>query len=218
MRSTRTGTDDESTRDRLLEAAARAVADRGFAGATVREICRRAGTNVGAVNYHFGSKDHLLGQSLRWACSQVPEDPWFHGSTTGDAREDLRAAISAFARRILGLREEWHMRLMMRAISEPNPALDVVVRDVIEPRVRTLELTLARWMPDAEPRVLRLHALSVIGQIAYYRFAGPLALRLLGERSVTQQVAEEISAHVFAFTERSLAALPSRTPRREPLP
>jgi len=209
MRSTPRA-DDVSTRERLLEAAARTIADRGFRGATVREICRRAKANVAAVSYHFGSKRALEVEAARWAASCMPDDPWFESGGGGDPRAELRAAVAAFARRLLGRHEEWQTRLMMRALAEPTPALDVIVRERIEPKVRALEGVLAAFLPRADARTLRLTALSVVSQIAWHRIASPIALRLLGERAMTDALAEEIAQHVAAFTERSLTAAQTR--------
>jgi AcrR family transcriptional regulator len=207
MRSRRSrGPGDDGTRQRLLAAAARTAADAGFGGATVREICRRAGANVAAVNYHFGSKDELLAQALRWCASSMPEDPWFQGFTTGDARADLRLAIRAFAHRLLGAHDEWQTRLMVRAMTEPNPGLDLVVRDVVRPRLAALERVIQALRPDADARCRRLTAVGIVAQIAYYRVAAPLALRLVGERSIHPAFADEVAAHVAEFTERSLAS------------
>ena len=47
------------TRDRILETARRVLAERGFPGATVREIASRAGVNPAMVHYYFGSKRGL---------------------------------------------------------------------------------------------------------------------------------------------------------------
>jgi TetR/AcrR family transcriptional regulator, regulator of cefoperazone and chloramphenicol sensitivity len=47
------------TRDRILDAAGRAFAQRGFRETTIAEICRSADANIAAVNYHFGSKEKL---------------------------------------------------------------------------------------------------------------------------------------------------------------
>ena len=46
--------DDQATRKRILDHAAALFAERGFEKVTIREICRGAGANVAAVNYHFG--------------------------------------------------------------------------------------------------------------------------------------------------------------------
>ena len=56
---------DLATRDRLLGTAARLFADNGFATVSVRDICRDAGANVAAVNYHFTSKDTLFRDVLQ---------------------------------------------------------------------------------------------------------------------------------------------------------
>jgi AcrR family transcriptional regulator len=49
-----------ATRARLLQAAARVYARRGFAGATLDEVAGEAGFTKGAVYAHFGSKENLL--------------------------------------------------------------------------------------------------------------------------------------------------------------
>jgi AcrR family transcriptional regulator len=48
------------TRARLLDAAARVYARRGFGGATLDEVAAEAGFTKGAVYGHFGSKENLL--------------------------------------------------------------------------------------------------------------------------------------------------------------
>jgi AcrR family transcriptional regulator len=50
------------TKDRLLEAAWACVRDGGLAAASSRAITARAGANLGAITYPFGSKDELLAE------------------------------------------------------------------------------------------------------------------------------------------------------------
>jgi len=47
------------TKDRILESACRAFAERGFRETTIAAICRAAEANIAAVNYYFGSKEKL---------------------------------------------------------------------------------------------------------------------------------------------------------------
>jgi AcrR family transcriptional regulator len=54
----------DDTKQALLEAAKRLVLERGYAGASVREITAASGTNLGAVNYHFGSREKLLNEAI----------------------------------------------------------------------------------------------------------------------------------------------------------
>jgi AcrR family transcriptional regulator len=50
-----------STKDRILDAAERLFAEKGFAQTSLRDITAEAGVNLAAVNYHFQSKNHLIG-------------------------------------------------------------------------------------------------------------------------------------------------------------
>jgi AcrR family transcriptional regulator len=50
----------QETRDALVRGAIDALKEEGFAGASAREIARRAGCNQSLVFYHFGSVTNLL--------------------------------------------------------------------------------------------------------------------------------------------------------------
>ena len=49
-----------ATADVLLEVAEDMFARHGYNGASIRDITAQAGTNLGAVTYHFGTKESLL--------------------------------------------------------------------------------------------------------------------------------------------------------------
>ncbi|MGI9590287.1 MAG: TetR/AcrR family transcriptional regulator [Myxococcota bacterium] len=49
-------TSGPATRERILQAALEAFSERGFDGATTRDIAARAGVNLGLIKYYFGSK------------------------------------------------------------------------------------------------------------------------------------------------------------------
>jgi AcrR family transcriptional regulator len=52
------------TREALLSAAKQLVVERGYAGATVRELAAAADANIAAVNYHFGTREKLLNAAI----------------------------------------------------------------------------------------------------------------------------------------------------------
>lgn len=56
----RSGARSQPTRERILDAAERLFARRGFHGVSIRDITGEAGVDVALANYHFGSKQGLL--------------------------------------------------------------------------------------------------------------------------------------------------------------
>ena len=59
--------DAPDARQRLLEASQAIFADRGFDGAKVRDICKGAGVNIAGINYHFGGKEELYIETVKYA-------------------------------------------------------------------------------------------------------------------------------------------------------
>ena len=119
-------------RSRLLNAAREAFSQQGFQGATVREICRRAETNVAAVNYHFGSKDGLLAEALNFAQLKALQIANVKADECPEAR--LRLFIRDFMRMLLDeTTPSSQCRMMARELADPTPALDKIVREAIAP-------------------------------------------------------------------------------------
>ena len=68
------GNQAAETRRRLLEAAEHLFVERGFEGLSMRQITARAGTNLAAVNYHFGSKETMLRELLSQRLDRLNEE------------------------------------------------------------------------------------------------------------------------------------------------
>ena len=88
---------DPELRDRLLAAATAEFSDRGFAGATMAGIGRRAGVTKGGVYFHFGGKEELFfavldhwRERLRGALAEAEAEGH------PDAASRLRALLRAF--------------------------------------------------------------------------------------------------------------------------
>jgi AcrR family transcriptional regulator len=85
---------DLSTRFRLLATARSVFAQRGFDGASVREITGTAGVNLGAITYHFGSK-----QGLYDAVMEEAFRPLLEGLARAPERAD-EAVLDVVERRV----------------------------------------------------------------------------------------------------------------------
>jgi AcrR family transcriptional regulator len=103
------------TRDRLLDSAERLFAERGFAGTSVREITDAAAANLGAVNYHFQSKENLYAEVFARRAALL-RDPVaaVARETAGIARERPDEALRAFGRVFLAphKKRETSLRLL----------------------------------------------------------------------------------------------------------
>jgi AcrR family transcriptional regulator len=54
----------KNNREALLEAAVRCIQEQGYGQTTARDLVEASGTNLGAIGYHFGSKEALLNEAL----------------------------------------------------------------------------------------------------------------------------------------------------------
>ena len=61
----------EDTWRRILETALALFAAEGFEGASTREIAERAGVNLPAIQYYFGSKEGLYRETITHISDQV---------------------------------------------------------------------------------------------------------------------------------------------------
>lgn len=84
----------ERSRAKLLRAAARLFAERGYAGASVDEVCREAKVVKSAVYWHFDSKEGLLGAVLDEVSGEWIGRIVASVAESDDGREQLRRTIA----------------------------------------------------------------------------------------------------------------------------
>ena len=194
-------------RERLLLAAEELFAAKGFDGATVREICDRAGMNGAAVNYHFRDKESLYVEAVRNA----------HATTTGKtgefapvpdaalpAAERLRLFIRGMVSHMVGPARPCAVQLLMRELGAPSDAARSVVDDFIRPAADGLFAILGELLPDVGAQERLMVGYSVVGQCLYYRQNRAVCEMLHGADTVAGLTPDLVARHVTRFT---LAAL-----------
>ena len=87
----------QRTRDGLQTAALEVLAQRGQEGVTLREITDRAGANVAAVSYHFGSLKALCDSAIEHALERYL-DAQIQALDPLDSTSTLQEVAAAFAR------------------------------------------------------------------------------------------------------------------------
>jgi len=192
------------TRQRLLEAAGEVFAEVGFAKATVRDICRQAGANVAAVNYHFRDKEGLYVEVVRFAqqYAMTAAPPAALQMESATPEEQLRLFIRTFLFGAIGKgRLAWHGKMMAREMTEPTGMLDRIVAEVIRPRATILEGILRRLLGSAATQWrVEACARSVVSQCLFYHLCRPVIDRLHPTQTYEPEDVEKLAEHITQFS------------------
>ena len=194
----------DKTRQRLLEAAGEIFAEQGFRKATVRDICARADANVASVKYHFGDKEKLYSEILRFAhgCAIEKYPPSLGLPADTPAEKRLYTFVLSFLQRLLDEgRPAWHAKIMSREMAEPTVAMDMLVEEQVKPHFGFIRQVVIELLgPKAPEETVRLCAQSVVGQCLFYHFGRPVAERLFPQRTFGLKDAPRIAEHITRLT------------------
>jgi AcrR family transcriptional regulator len=202
------GGSNVDSRERILEAAGEVFAECGFRGATVRRICERARVNIAAINYYFGGKEKLYSEVLRyWSEYALKKYPLLLGlGEEAPAEEKLKAFVRSLLFRLLDKgKPAWFGKLMAREMTEPTPAFERLVKEVVRPRDRILASIVQKKIgsPADEERI-RLCCASIIGQCLYYYNARAIIAKLYRVDVSKADEIERMADHIVRFSLRGL--------------
>ena len=88
------------TSTRLLEAGRRVFARQGYEGASIRAITQEASVNLGAVTYHFGSKEGLYDAVVESVLAPLRDRVTEAASKSGDPLRRIEGVVRAFYRHL----------------------------------------------------------------------------------------------------------------------
>jgi TetR/AcrR family transcriptional regulator, regulator of cefoperazone and chloramphenicol sensitivity len=173
----------EDTRRRILQTAIELFATEGYEGTSTRLLAERAGVNLPAIQYYFGSKEGLY----RAAVARISEEI---DAQMGPARE---RAMSALEKPSLGRRELCGLlcdlldafvtlvlsgfdasqggrkQFISRAEIEGQPALDLLHDNMMRLVLRPCAAVLARVTGrPAEDEETVLRAIALLGQVTIF--------------------------------------------------
>ncbi|MFQ6326481.1 TetR/AcrR family transcriptional regulator [Nocardia sp. CWNU-33] len=89
------------TREDLLAAAKQCLAERGYARTTVRDIVAASGTNLAAINYHFGTRDKLLNQAMMESSATAVQQILASLPDTDTDTDDPAARLHTFLQQLI---------------------------------------------------------------------------------------------------------------------
>ncbi|KVL25167.1 CerR family C-terminal domain-containing protein [Burkholderia sp. MSMB1835] len=203
----------DETRQRIIEAAIELFGERGFAGASTREIAARAGVNAPALQYYFENKEGVY----RACVETIAESGWqVFAPAVGHARAMLDADASvdelidafigllrALSDRMFTAPKTMNQRMFFareQGGQEPASASEILMTRMRKPLNDVCAELIGRITGrPADDSVTRLRALSLFGQLTVFHIAQRSALQLLewdafdGERAalVTETIADQ---------------------------
>lgn len=187
------------TRDRILSAAERLFAERGFEATSVRDITAEAGCNVAAVNYHFGGKENLYVETFRGLLGELRDlrirRIRCDMAEAGDAAT-LELFVESMANAFLEpFVDEGRGRLLMAFVSRemvdghlPEGVFsDEFIRPLLDVALEQLSIV----GPGLDPMTARLCLMSLVGQLLHV-----LRARLMFSSGAADLVPADFKSHV----------------------
>ena len=167
-----------ATQQKILDTASSVFAEKGFAGARVDEIARRAQVNKAMLYYHVGNKQALYNAVLARNFDRVEEALTDALGKGGTAIERIEAMITGFARSLKFLPD--HPRIVLREFASAGSNLQ---RDVLESMMRimkTVRKLLAEGVRSGELRPTDpvMTHLALVGGVLILNAVAPLRERV----------------------------------------
>ncbi len=169
-----------STKEKILDAAERLFARSGFHRTSLRAITAEAGVNLAAVNYHFGSKDSLIGEVFRRRLrilngerSRRLEEIRKASSSRGK-RPGLEETLRAFIEPSVSLLESEQgksfVNIVARAMTDPHPHVRRIFLGEMKDVLSLFFDTLCQALPDIPPELLFARFQFMLGAMALTLF------------------------------------------------
>lgn len=202
-----------ATRERLLDAAEKLFADRGFSAVSSRMITEEADANSAAMHYHFGSKEILIRAIFERRLGPINETREQLISEACEAQDppDISRVLRAFIGPTLVLgatRGEQYFRVLAgRASMDPAPEVRRTVFEFYDSVGKCFVTAISRACPHLGREELFWRLACVYGAMIYVRVDNGRLQRILGE-DLSLGDADTALKHIIPFLTAGLA-LPS---------
>ena len=159
------GADADRTRAAILDAALAAFADRGFDGASIREITGAAGVGHNLVRHYFGSKEDLWRATVHHALdpSAARLSAVLSAGHDGSAEQTMRAGLDVLISAVD--QNPAAIRLLVSEALRGGQRFDEIYDEVIAPIDQVFRAYLAsarEGVARVDPRVISLFVFAAV--------------------------------------------------------
>lgn len=161
-----------ATRDQIIAVTLETIQKEGLASLTIRQIAERAGVNVAAVNYHFGSKDALVGEVLAELTAGLRDAFFQLADDSRPARERLGQFLDEFAAVLLRYPDVYRQAIgsgLLGGAAQPQYLSFLRAEGLLLLRRLVREVT-----GETDERRLTLRLMQAIGGLVYPLLVGAL--------------------------------------------
>jgi AcrR family transcriptional regulator len=161
------------TRGKLLDAAELLFAERGYNGASTREIAAAAKANLGSIPYYFGSKENLLKEVIRRRALPELEDRAIGVrrvlEAAGDGIPDVVAILKADLDPVFHRRREnlIYRRLAGRLSTDPNKEVRRIIDEIYNRKALIFDIALRRVCPHLSDEEFYWRFYCLFGAVQY---------------------------------------------------
>ena len=199
------------TATRILDAAEALFVEHGFEATSMRMITQRAGVNLAAVNYHFGSKEVLyqgvVSRRLAPYNQECIEELRLIGKGL-DGAQGVSRIVEAFLKPAIRLAKDparggiIFIRMMSRAFAEPHSALREILPTRYSDVIECYHQALAEALPQLDNDEILWRLQFAMGTI-FYAFAGNDVTRMMSLHNVPgardpQEIVRRVVPYVVA--------------------
>ena len=210
------------TRTRILDAAEELFMQHGFEGTSMRQLTAKAGVNLAAVNYHFGSKDALIEAVFRRrldpmnAARIAALEALEATGRTLSPETIIRAFVGEGLRMIEDTRTGGRnfIRLLGRTYTEPAKQIRALIGQLYAPAMERYKSAFERALPQMprEELVWRMH--FMFGTLAYTMAATDTVQLIAGCKPEDRYDAALLEERLTAFLAAGLTAPLTDTVRK----
>ncbi len=164
----------KDTKTKILCAAEKIFAEKGYHNTSLRDITSSAEVNIAAVNYHFGSKEKLFEELLKTRLNPINDirmellEQIINKADSSNSLPDLREILKSFFDPVMDLMEkEQNSRqfivILGAILHHPDLKLKKIFIQIIRPVAESYFKCICRALPEIDPEIILIRVQFALG-------------------------------------------------------
>jgi len=164
----------KDTKTKILCAAEKIFAEKGYHNTSLRDITSNAKVNIAAVNYHFGSKEKLFEELLKTRFDPINKirmellEQIINRAEKNNSLPDLREVLESFFDPVMNLMEKdrnsrQFIVILGAILHHPDFKLKKIFIKIIGPVAELYFQCICRALPEIDPEIILIRVQFALG-------------------------------------------------------